>query len=121
MTKIKRATLEAIILAARNTFPNEFLALLSSKKGKAIDEYVLLPSVYGKTYSSIRLDLLPYNSGVIGSVHSHPGPSNRPSRGDLRSFRSLGEIHLIIATPFSFGSVKAFDNNGEEVELEVVE
>jgi len=121
MAAIKRATLEALLLAARNTFPNEFLALLSSKKGKAIDEFVLLPGVYGKTFSSIRLDLLPYDSTVLGSVHSHPGPRATPSQGDLRAFKMLGQIHLIIATPFNFGSVRAFDSAGKEVELEVVE
>ena len=121
MAAIKRGTLEAVVLAARNTFPNEFLALLSSKKGKVIDEFVLLPSTYGRTYSSIRIDLLPYDSRVLGSVHSHPGPRASPSRGDLRAFKILGEIHLIIAKPFNFGSVRAFDSAGKEVELEVVE
>lgn len=121
MARIKRGTLEAIVLAARNTFPNEFLALLSSrKKNQVIDEFVLLPAVYGKTYSSIRLDLLPYNAGTIGSVHSHPGPNARPSLGDLRAFRAMGEIHLIIAMPFSLENVKAFDKQGKPVMLEVV-
>ena len=123
MATIKRGTLEAVVLAAKNTFPNEFLALLSSKRkgSKVVDEFVLLPSTYGRTYSSIRLDLLPYDSKVLGSVHSHPGPSASPSRGDLRAFKMLGEIHLIIAKPFNFGSVRAFDSAGKEVELEVVE
>ncbi len=123
MAVIKRATLEAITLAAKNTFPNEFLALLSSKRkgSKVVDEFVLLPSTYGRTYSSIRLDLLPYDSKVLGSVHSHPGPRASPSRGDFRAFKMLGEIHLIIAKPFNFGSVRAFDSAGKEVELEVVE
>ena len=99
MASIKTATLEALLLAARNTFPNEFLALLSStsKKGKVVDEFVILPATYGRTYSSIRLDLLPYDSRVLGSVHSHPGPRASPSAGDLRAFKALGETHLIIA------------------------
>jgi len=123
MTAIKRATLEALLLAARNTYPDEFLALLGirRKNSKVIDEYVLLPSTYGKTFSSVRLDLLPYNAGTIGSVHSHPSYSPRPSSGDLRAFKSMGKIHLIIAKPFNFGSVKAFDSKGQSVELEVVE
>jgi len=123
MVLIKRATLEAVLLAARNTFPDEFLALLSSKekKSKVIDEFVLLPSVYGKTFSSIRLDLLPYTAGTLGSVHSHPSSYSKPSNADLRAFRAMGEIHLIIAKPFNFESVKAFDKNGNSLELEVVE
>ena len=123
MVAIKRAALEALLLAARNTFPNEFLALLSStsKRGKVVDEFVVLPATYGRNYSSIRLDLLPYDSRVLGSVHSHPGPSARPSKGDLRAFKALGETHLIIASPFTFESVKAFDAMGNPIGLEVVE
>jgi proteasome lid subunit RPN8/RPN11 len=123
MASIKRATLEALLLAARNTFPNEFLALLSStsKRGKVVDEFVVLPAVYGRTYSSVRLDLLPYDSRVLGSVHSHPGPRPSPSKGDLRAFKTLGEIHLIIASPFTLETVRAFDVKGNSVELELVE
>lgn len=121
MAAIKRQTLEALLLAARNTFPNEFIALLARKgKSRAINEYVLLPSTYGKTFSSIRLDLLPYNLGTVGSVHSHPSPNPRPSRADLKAFKAMGEIHLIIGSPFNSGSVKAFDRQGKEVPLEVV-
>lgn len=122
MVKVKRGTIEAILLAARNTYPDEFLALLGRKgKEKVIDEYILLPGVYGKTFSSIRLDLLPYNAGTVGSVHSHPGPYNSPSMGDLRAFRAMGEIHLIIAKPFNLENVRAFDKKGQEIGLEVVE
>ncbi len=122
MAAIKKGTLEAVVLAARNTFPDEFLALLSSKaKNKVIDEFVLLPAVYGKTFSRIRLDLLPYNLGAIGSVHSHPSPNAMPSRADLRAFKAMGEIHLIIAKPFTLETVKAFDKSGRQVKLEVVE
>jgi proteasome lid subunit RPN8/RPN11 len=121
MVAIKKATLEALLLAAKNTYPDEFIALLSSKRGKAIDEFVLLPATYGKSFSSIRTDLAPYDSGIRGSVHSHPGPNARPSRADLRAFRAMGEIHLIIAAPFNFNSVRAFKANGEETKIEVVE
>jgi len=122
MVAIKRGTLEAIVLAARNTYPNEFIALLSSKgKKKIIDEFVLLPSIHGKTYSSIRLDLLPYNAGTKGSAHSHPSPNAFPSRGDLRAFKHMGKIHLIIAFPFSIESTRVFDAKGKELEIEVVE
>ena len=123
MTSIKRATLEALLLAARNTFPNEFLALLSStsKNGRVVDEFVVLPAIYGRTYSSVRLDLLPHDSSILGSVHSHPGPRASPSNGDLRAFKALGETHLIIASPFTLETVRAFNAKGNEVRLEVVE
>ena len=122
MVSIKKATLEALILAARNTYPDEFIALLSSKKeNKIIDEYVLLPSTYGKTFSSIRMDLLPYDDQVLGIIHSHPSTSAMPSRADKRAFKKMGEIHLIIANPFTLESVNAFNKDGEIIELIVIE
>lgn len=153
MVKIKRQTLQALVAAAQNTYPHEFIALLGSKRKKSskkhddsaktqrrnrdnslpspkqadsacgvvIDEFIVLPATFGETFSSIRLDLLPYTSGAIGSVHSHPGPSASPSRGDLAAFRAMGEIHLIIAFPFSFESTRAFGANGKQLQLEVVE
>ncbi|MFA4855826.1 MAG: Mov34/MPN/PAD-1 family protein [archaeon] len=121
MAAIKKATLEALLLAAKNTYPDEFIALLSSTKGKIIDEFVLLPATYGKDFSSIRIDLAPYDRNVKGSVHSHPGPYAMPSRADLHAFREMGEIHLIIAAPFNFNSVRAFKANGSETKIEVIE
>jgi proteasome lid subunit RPN8/RPN11 len=123
MVKIRHGTLEAVLLAARNTYPNEFLALLSSKKKGSgiIDEYVMLPSTYGSNFSTIRLDLMPYTGKGLGSIHSHPSPNARPSRGDLAAFRAMGEIHLITAYPFSFESTRAFDRFGKPLQLEVVE
>ena len=44
-----------------------------------------------------------------------------PSKGDLRAFKALGETHLIIASPFTLETVRAFDAEGNEVKLEVVE
>ena len=122
MVTITKGTLDAFLLAARNTYPNEFLAFLSSTgKGDVIDEFVLLPATYGRNFSSVRLDLMPLDKSVKGSVHSHPGPSAFPSKGDLMSFKKLGKIHLIIAAPFTLESTKAFDSNGEEQEIEVIE
>ncbi len=123
MLKIKRQTLAAIAEAAKNTYPNEFIALLGCKRkgSKVVDEFVVLPSTYGKTFSSIRLDLLPYTAGTKGSVHSHPGPYNTPSRADMQAFARFGGINLIIAYPFSLESAKAFDANGKEIGVEIVE
>ncbi len=115
--------MQALVAAAQNTFPHEFIALLGrrEKKGSIIDEFIVLPATFGETFSSIRLDLLPYTSGAIGSVHSHPGPSASPSMGDLAAFGAMGEIHLIIAFPFSFESTRAFDASGKQIAIEIVE
>ena len=119
--KIKKSTLESICEAARNTFPDEFIALIGSKQFGVIDDLVVLPATYGKNFSSIRIDLVPFDETIVGSVHSHPGRSALPSKADLHVFRKTGKRHLIIAHPFTFENVRAMDANGKELELEVVE
>ena len=119
--KIKKSALEDICRAASNTFPNEFIALIASSNGKEIDEFVVLPATYGRNFSSLRIDLLPPDGSVVGSVHSHPSPNAMPSKADVHVFRKTGQMHLIIAHPFSSESTRAFDAEGKELELEVVE
>ncbi len=121
MVKIKQSVLLDIIEASRNTYPNEFMALLGGdKKTKTIDEIVIVPAIYGKSHAIIQTGLIPVDFRIMGSVHSHPSPNAFPSRGDLRTFPRLGEIHFIIAFPFDITSIKAFDSTGKEVDFEVV-
>ena len=120
--RIKLGTLQDVVEAARNTFPNEFMALLGGDKGKKlITEFVLVPATYGKKHAIIKTYLVPFDSRLMGSVHSHPSPNDFPSQGDLRTFPKLGEIHFIIAYPFDLSSVRAFDSKGNELRFEVVE
>lgn len=108
--------------AARNVYPKEFIAFLgSTQKNSVIDELVMLPSTFGEGFSSIRMDLLPIDKSIVGSVHSHPSPNAFPSRADKSFFPKTGEIHLIIAYPFNISSIAAFNAKGKPVRVEVVE
>ena len=118
--KIKKSAIENICDAARNTYPNEFIALLGSKDG-VIEELVVLPATYGRNFSSLRIDLLPPDSSVVGNIHSHPSPNATPSKADIHVFRKTGQMHLIIAYPFSSESIKAYNAEGNSIELEVIE
>ncbi len=120
--KIKRGTAESIALAARNTYPDEFIAMVGGNKGEMlIDELVVVPAIYGEDFAAVKQYLLPFDFRVLGSVHSHPSASNLPSVEDLATFLALGEIHIIIAYPFTLNTMKAFNSNGKEIGLEVVE
>jgi len=122
MIRVKRATLEGILEAARNTYPNEFFALLgSSHRSNVIDEVIVVPAVYGKTHALVKSWLKPVDFSIMGSVHSHPGPSNRPSKADLHSFPSFGRIHFIISYPFNLESASAYDSTGKKLEWAVAE
>ncbi len=121
-TKIKESTLEDILEASRNTYPNEFMALLGGdKKAGVVDEIVIVPATYGREHAIIHTNQVPMDFRIMGSVHSHPSPNAFPSKGDLRTFPRLGEIHFIIAYPFDLNSTRAFDSAGNEIEFEVIE
>jgi len=51
--QIKKQTLESIIMAARNVYPNEFFSMLGGKN-RTIEELVVVPATYGEDFSSYR-------------------------------------------------------------------
>jgi len=120
MIKIKEQVIESITLAAKSVYPDEFISMLRRNKENEITELVIFPAVYGKNFSSIRTDLIPFDKSIVGTIHSHPSNNNNPSQGDLKVFSALGEIHLIICWPFNLDNLKGFDRKGKETEIEVV-
>ena len=121
--KIKKKCLDLIIESAKSTYPNELGALLrvDSEKKHTIIELVLLPgTISGDSHAIFRLHMLPIDFTIVGTVHSHPGPFPQPSDADLHLFRKQGKIHIIVASPFTTSSWKAYDFSGEEIEIEVV-
>ncbi len=122
MWKIKRGTIEAVLLAAKNTFPNEFFCLLGGdKKKKIIDEFVVIPAVFGQRHTIVQDWMKPFDSKIVGSMHSHPSRNNFPSGADLNSFPGFGEIHLIVGYPFRLEDAMLFDLKGKDLRFEVVE
>ena len=121
MFNVKFSVLESICIAARQSYPNEFIALLGGNvSGGIIEDLVILPAISGEDFATLRSDLLPLGVGIFGSVHSHPGYSNRPSRGDISTFSHLGKVHAIICLPFGIENVKFYDSNGKEQHFELI-
>ena len=110
----------AEVQAAVQTYPNEFVAALRAEKG-VIRELLMLPgTVSGENSGIIQLHMLPIDFSVVGTVHSHPGPSNRPSDADVHLFGNFGSTHIITCLPYDMRSWRAYDYKGEPVELEVL-
>jgi len=65
--------------------------------------------------------MLPADLTIVGTVHSHPSGALHPSEADLRLFRNWGRRHLILGAPFGPGLWRAYDGNGQETSLEVVD
>jgi proteasome lid subunit RPN8/RPN11 len=117
---IEREVLEMVNEAAKDTYPNEFVATLRAEEG-VITELLLLPGTIQGTRSGVLLlHMLPIDFSVVGTVHSHPSYSNRPSQADLAMFGRFGNTHIITCLPYDMGSWRAYDFNGQPVELELV-
>jgi proteasome lid subunit RPN8/RPN11 len=120
-TAIKRETIQMILEASRETFPNEFGAILRAEEG-VITEIMLLPGTLSGSRSAIfQLHMLPIDFTVVGTAHSHPSGSISPSGADVALFQKFGYIHIIAGVPFDMDSWRAFDLYGEPIDLEVVD
>jgi proteasome lid subunit RPN8/RPN11 len=118
---IKRETIEMILEASKDVYPNEFGAILRAEEG-VITEIMLLPGTLSGSRSAIfQLHMLPIDFTVVGTVHSHPSGSISPSGADVALFQKFGYIHIITGVPFNEGSWRAFDLYGEPVDLGVVD
>jgi len=119
---ITRRCLESALACARSAYPNEFGGILRADEPGTISELLLLPgTVAGRRHANFQLYMLPVDLGVAGTVHSHPSGALHPSDADVTLFRHWGQRHLILGHPYGPGAWRAYDGNGIEVSLAVVE
>jgi len=118
--KIKRELLKMIMEASKSSYPDEFGAFLRAKHG-IIYELVMLPGTLSGGRSVIyNLMMKPIDFTIVGSVHSHPSGVPLPSEADLRMFSRTGDVHIIVAYPYTLTSWKAYNRIGEEIDVKVI-
>ncbi|MBM3309776.1 MAG: hypothetical protein FJY77_05910 [Candidatus Altiarchaeales archaeon] len=118
MYRIKKEALEFMLGVSRSLYPREFIGFLRAEENTITEVIVLPGSVYGRGYSSLQGHMLPIDHSIVGTVHSHPGRSNVPSKGDLHSFNKKGGINIIIKYPYqTIDDLTAYDNAGNPVEI----
>jgi len=119
---IKREVIDAILELARMTHPKEFIAFLEGKQRKKVLRIngLAYQEYFANENSTLAKINFPLTSSVMGSVHSHPGPSNEPSRADLHFFSKRGLVHLIIRKPYTEKDIQAYDAHGYKIGFWVV-
>ena len=118
-----REVVEEIIQIARESHPFEFAALLEGKVKEGVlkvDGLVFLPGETSNQGAVMKTFMMPLTTGTVGSVHSHPIPSGEPSTADLQFFAKNGLFHLIIAYPYTEGSILAYDTFGEIISYRLI-
>jgi len=73
----------------------------------------------GPYYSGFPVHDLPFDLSYMGTAHSHPGGSNKPSLEDLNHF--YGVVSLIISHPYEDESLGAYDRSGNALELRIID
>ncbi len=117
---IRLALLDLLLELGRESHPREFAGVLR-EEGGIISEFTLLPgTVAGSGSATLFLDMMPLDTHVAGSVHSHPNGVLSPSQADLSFFPRTGRYHLIVGYPYSRDSWRCFRADGSPAGLEVV-
>jgi proteasome lid subunit RPN8/RPN11 len=116
--KVKLKVIDSVLTYAFSSHPNESILLLRGKIKKdtvEIENVVIPPlSIHGESFSSFPIHMLPLDSTIIGTVHSHPSGFLKPSLEDLLHY--YGIIMAIVGYPYqSERDVKMFDREGREL------
>ena len=117
--RVDREVLESVIYYSKKAYPNEFLAFFDGEiKDKIlyITGLLFIPGETCETGAVVHTELIPMSTKYMGSVHSHPGPSARPSNADLRTFSRYGYFHMIVCLPYSFETFKSYDRYGQPMD-----
>ncbi len=118
---LKKDTRDGILSYCKMNHPNEGLLILKgkSKKGNVtIDGLVVPPfSESGPTVAGFPHSFLPFDFSYVGTVHSHPSGSAKPSVTDLQNF--FGLVSLIVKSPYEDDDIFAWDSNGDSIKLTI--
>lgn len=120
--RVDREVLESVIYYSKKAYPNEFLAFFDGEiKDKIlyITSLIFLPGETCETGAVIHTEMIPMNTKYLGSVHSHPGPSARPSDADLRTFSRHGYFHMIVCLPYSLETFRSYDRYGQPIDYTI--
>jgi proteasome lid subunit RPN8/RPN11 len=117
-----RRVADGIITYAKSWHPHEGILILQGKikKEEIILEGLIIPpfSLHGPYYSGFSGYELPFDLSYIGTAHSHPGGSNKPSLEDLNNY--YGVVSIIISYPYEDNTIGAFDRNGKNMEMKIL-
>ncbi len=113
--------LDSMLTFARMQHPREAILLLRGSVSRdeiALEEHLFPPfASSGRGFAQFSPRMLPIDFSIVGTLHSHPSGSPRPSPTDLNHL--YGRIMVIVAYPYTRDRVAVYDKRGERMPLEV--
>lgn len=123
-------TLEFALEASEETHPDEYMGLLRGedardlgldRDGTVVTDVLVIPGTTSNPVSAtVQTSMVPNDMRAVGSIHSHPNGVLKPSDADLATFGS-GDVHIIIGFPYGRDDWRAFDREGTERDLDVLD
>lgn len=118
---IRNVLLALLLQMGREQHPSEFAGLLREEEG-IIEEISLLPgTTSNESSAALFLEMMPLDTHLAGSVHSHPNGVLLPSDADLAFFPRTGRYHIIVGFPYGNDDWRCFSASGAPVEMPVIE
>lgn len=120
---IERDVIDGLLSYCSDLHPREGILLLRGKSKKdeiQVNALVIPPlPVHSETYSSFPIHMLPFDTSILGTAHSHPNGVLNPSLEDLNNY--FGRIMVIVGYPYqSEDDVAVFDREGNRAVYYVV-
>jgi len=114
---------EGLLAFARHMHPQEALLLLRGKisaESLRVEEFLIPPfAVQSEDFASFSPWFLPLDPSILGTVHSHPSGSLKPSTEDFNHF--YGRVMVIVAYPYhSKNNVAAYDKDGRSLPVRLL-
>jgi len=127
---IADSALEFALAASEESHPNEYMGILRGEDarklgldadGTVLSDVLVIPGTESNPVSAtLKTSMVPNDLRAAGSIHSHPNGVLRPSDADLQTF-GRGDVHIIVGAPYGKEDWQAFDNEGEPIELDVLD
>lgn len=120
---MEKGVLLTLMDVSRQTYPKETIMIL---EGRVVRKELRISGVLFEQYDAnewsahIELYHLPTSSAAVGTFHSHPGPSNRPSNADVHLFGKFGLVHFIARVPYREQDFACYDKAGRRLPFFVV-
>ena len=117
---LKKQAKDGILSYCKMKHPAEGILILRGKSKKGVitvDGLVIPPfSFSDQTFAGFPQNLLPFDLSYVGSAHSHPSGSPRPSITDLHHF--FGLVSIIVKSPYdNDDDIFAWDSGGNQLEI----
>jgi len=118
----KAKVVDGLLTYSSLNHPKEAMLLLRGTRNKkeiVVTDLVIPPmALHGYSYASFPLHMVPMDSSIIGTAHSHPSGVADPSLEDISNF--YGVIMAIIGFPYnSEQDVKVFDRRGNRLSFTI--